>query len=579
MKRGIITQLITMMLPLVVVLIIATVYLGVENMTTFSEAKEIYYDDIGQIENALLTADRDMYQALVDMEKAYGEHMTTGASDKTASYASDAAENIQQVRDGISSLHTMYAKDPYLYNDYRASGQTQSNSAILEAYSKDFEAWAVMYDAATNGGDFEGQRTAFGEAREYLNELQDYMAEYAEYKNADLQNEIMTKLVITIIIVVIALIISLVLCIMIAKKIAAAVVSTKTAVESLAHGDLTTVVEDNALKRNDEIGEMGKGVDGFIEKLREIVGDIQTSATNVLSSGEDLSGSASQAADASSQVSAAVEEISKGAVSQAESIQTAATNTADMGNDIDGISESIQELSKQADDMQKSCDNAMEALNKLISQNAGVVESVGVIDKQIRATNEAVEKIAEASNVITAISEQTNLLSLNASIEAARAGEAGKGFAVVATEIGSLAAQSGEAAVNIGQIVSDLVTESQKSVQRLGDLNQEFEAQNEQLDSTKKDMESMAEGVKAVSDSSADITSRVENLNSAKDAVVGVIDDLSAISEENAASTQETNASMQELNATFEVINHSAGELRDLANKLNEEIAFFKLNA
>ena len=378
-------------------------------------------------------------------------------------------------------------------------------------------------------------------------------------------------------IAIIFLIIAIPLAMFIEKKISGAMLSLQKSILGLADGDLNIEIEDKTYNRKDEIGIIAESTVQLRDRLKQIIGDAKQMSEEVTSSGDELSGSASQAADASGQVSSAVEEISKGAINQAESIQTAATSTADMGNDIDGITASIDELSKQARDMQESCENAMTALNKLIDQNAGVVESVGVIDRQIRATNEAVEKIAEASNVITAISEQTNLLSLNASIEAARAGEAGKGFAVVATEIGSLAAQSGEAAVNIGQIVTDLVTESQKSVQRLGDLNKEFEAQNEQLDSTRKDMEHMADGVQAVSESSVDITSRVDNLNNAKNAVVGVIDDLSAISEENAASTEETNASMQELNATFEVINHSAADLHQLAEKLNQEMEFFKL--
>ena len=396
-------------------------------------------------------------------------------------------------------------------------------------------------------------------------------------KSAYLEEEIRGAMILLLGIALLTLIVVIPLAIYANAKISSAMLRLEKSIMGLAGGDLNVEFDDDVVNRNDEIGIIAEGAVHMRNELRRVIGDAKSMAGNVGDSGSELSESASQAADASGQVSSAVEEISKGAISQAESIQTAAANTADMGNDIDGITDSIEQLTKQADDMQEACTNAMDALNKLIAQNAGVVESVGVIDKQIRATNEAVEKIAEASNVITAISEQTNLLSLNASIEAARAGEAGKGFAVVATEIGSLAAQSGDAAVNIGQIVSNLVTESQKSVERLGDLNKEFEAQNEQLDSTKKDMESMAEGVKAVSESSQDISSRVDNLNEAKNAVVGVIDDLSAISEENAASTQETNASMQELNATFEVINHSAGELKELAVKLREDMEFFKM--
>ncbi|MCR5651834.1 MAG: methyl-accepting chemotaxis protein [Lachnospiraceae bacterium] len=373
------------------------------------------------------------------------------------------------------------------------------------------------------------------------------------------------------------LIVAIPLAIFAERRVSGAMMAIVEAIHRLADGDLNVMVPDKVYNRKDEIGIIAESTASMRDKLKEIIKDAKNMSEQVTGSGDELSGSASQAADASEQVSAAIDEISKGAITQAESIHTAVSNTTDMGSDIDGITASIDELSRQSKDMQEACENAMTALNKLMAQNSGVVESVGVIDRQIRATNEAVEKIAEASNVITAISEQTNLLSLNASIEAARAGEAGRGFAVVATEIGSLAAQSGDAAVNIGQIVADLVTESQKSVQRLGDLNKEFEAQSEQLDSTRTDMEHMANGVQAVSDSSNDITARVDNLNNAKNAVVGVINDLSAISEQNAASTEETNASMGELNTTFEVINHSASDLRALAEKLHNEMEFFKI--
>ncbi|MBR2275225.1 MAG: cache domain-containing protein [Lachnospiraceae bacterium] len=348
--------------------------------------------------------------------------------------------------------------------------------------------------------------------------------------------------------------------------------------QEVGKGNLAVDMEEDILARKDDLGIIADSTEGLIKELRQVIGDAHSLMGDVGNSSDELSDSAEQSSQASGQVSQAVDEISKGAVSQAESIQTAASDTNDMGKDIDGIMDSIEELTNQAEDMQSSCTSAMDALEKLMQQNEGVVASVNLIGDQIRATNDAVGKIAEASSVITAISEQTNLLSLNASIEAARAGEAGRGFAVVATEIGSLATQSGDAAVNIGQIVQNLVSESQKSVQKLDELNVAFAAQGEQLNSTKNDMERMAEGVKNVTDGTENIAGRVENLNEVKNGLVSIIDDLSAISEENAASTQETNASMQELNATFTVISNSAGELKNLADQLNEEMSFFKLD-
>ena len=345
----------------------------------------------------------------------------------------------------------------------------------------------------------------------------------------------------------------------------------------ISKGNLSFRFSDKVAERQDEFGKIAEATMDLRDKLRDVISTTMDLSGQVEKSGSELSSSADLASQASGQVTDAVDEISKGAVSQAESVQDSAGNTSEMGENIDGITFSVDELSTAADEMMQASNRTVEALEKLMAQNQNVMSAMQEIDSQIRATNEAVKEIADASNVITDISSQTNLLALNASIEAARAGEAGRGFAVVATEIGSLADQSGNAAVSINQIVSNLVTESQKSVETIGNLNEGFTAQNEQLHATKDDMDGMVENVQNVGQSSRVIAEKVQLLNESKDRLNSIISDLSAISEENAASTEETNASMQELNATFEVINASAGDLMKLALSLNEEIRFFTL--
>ena len=577
-KKGRVIQKIVLIAIAIIVLI--SFLLSFVGVTELSQAyEESLEQELRAVDYHVLESFQSEYEG--DWGLTEDSLLTRGGvsvnEDKGVTINEDFTEQIDELKKDTGMEYTLFFGDTRIVSTVIKAGTTE-RAVGTKASDK------VIAEVLQGGKEYLAKNVNIEGAK--------YYGFYLPLKNADnsivgmvftgrkseyLEEEIRGAMLALIAIAVITLVIVIPLAIYANVKISSAMLSLVESIKVLAGGDLTVEFEDRVVSRNDEIGMIADSSVHLRDELRRVIGDAQQMAGNVGNDGEELSESAGQAADASGQVSSAVEEISKGAISQAESIQTAATNTADMGNDIDGITDSIEQLTKQAEDMQEACSNAMDALNKLISQNAGVVESVGVIDKQIRATNEAVEKIAEASNVITAISEQTNLLSLNASIEAARAGEAGKGFAVVATEIGSLAAQSGDAAVNIGQIVSNLVTESQKSVERLGDLNKEFEAQNEQLDSTKQDMENMAVGVKAVSESSQDISSRVDNLNVAKNAVVGVIDDLSAISEENAASTQETNASMQELNATFEVINHSAANLKDLAKKLREEMEFFRI--
>ncbi|MBR1633670.1 MAG: methyl-accepting chemotaxis protein [Lachnospiraceae bacterium] len=348
-------------------------------------------------------------------------------------------------------------------------------------------------------------------------------------------------------------------------------------ITKMASGNLWVTFADESLARNDELGTIAESSENLARKLHSVITDSAKLSSDVSNSGTELSTSSEQASQASFQVSQAVEDISKGAVSQAESVQTSAEDTSHMGMDIDGVSEEINTLSDATVNMKDAADRTIKALTNLISHNEQVVASMKVIEDNIMTTDTSVQDIAQAAGIIDDISTQTNLLSLNASIEAARAGEAGKGFAVVADEIRSLAEQSKEAATQISEIVSKLVEGSKESVNTVGELNEAFAVQSEQLDETKNDMDSMISEVDKVSEGTGRINSRIDAVNNSKNNLIEIISDLSAISQENAAATQETNASVEELNATFEMINKSATDLQGMASSLDDLISFFKL--
>ena len=347
--------------------------------------------------------------------------------------------------------------------------------------------------------------------------------------------------------------------------------------EKLGKGDLSASFEEKNINRKDEFGDIVRSADTLKNKLNEVISATLNLSGEVTKSGDNLSTSAQTASHVSTQVAEAVGDISKGAVSQAESVETSASNTNEMGDSIDEIGVSVEDLSSATTQMLTAAKRTVEALDGLMEQNKTVMASMMDIDAQIKATNNAVKKIADASHSITEISSQTNLLSLNASIEAARAGDYGKGFGVVANEIGLLAQQSSTAATTINEIVEDLVTDSTKSMEIIEELNAAFNEQSSQLTSTKSDMDGVVTGVNSVEQNTQTISDKINMLNSSKAQLIDLIAELSAISQQNAASTEETNASMEELNATFSLISNSATDLKELADNLNEKMNFFQL--
>ena len=185
-------------------------------------------------------------------------------------------------------------------------------------------------------------------------------------------------------------------------------------------------------------------------------------------------------------------------------------------------------------------------------------------------------KIREATNLITAIAEETNLLSLNASIEAARAGEQGRGFAVVAAQIQKLAEQSNESARQIEQIITMLIQDSNKAVETMDEVRQIMQRQSENVEKTEQIFSQVKDGIDHSIDSVNIIADKTKSLDAARVTVVDVVQNLTAIAEENAAGTEETSASTAEFSNMMGDIQGTSGELQNIANTLENNLSIFK---
>ncbi|MBR1477213.1 MAG: methyl-accepting chemotaxis protein [Lachnospiraceae bacterium] len=575
-------KLLILTLPLVVCIIVSVIFAGVKINSTEEQVTDAYYNTLYQVNSTLINADRDFYQSLVGATQAYdiANGYSSMPKDMIAAKLPEKIEeykkNRQQVLDNVEKALEIARGNEELYKNIR-SDNGYNFEETEKKFEEDFNAWEALYDVENNTGDWSRFNEEFETARAVLEDMQEITESWALEEHAALSAANTRGIVISAFSFGIIIIVLVSLAIMIIRQITGGLTKATTALDEVGGGNLAYQFAPVEEMGNDEIGRIRKSAKSLTDKLREVIEKTKMMSDELTQSGTELADSANQASQASSQVTEAVDEISKGAVSQAESVETSAHDATDIGEIVEATNNVITELSGRTSEMKATCDSAMEAMRQLLSQNANTVKSMQNIHTQIVATNNAVKDIAEASQIITDISSQTNLLSLNASIEAARAGEAGRGFAVVASEIGSLADQSGSAAVKISEIVKNLVEESAKSVATIDALNESFAEQNRQLDSTNSDMETMADGVEDVARQTNEISQQAQSLNESKESLVNIISDLSAISEENAAATEETNASMEELNATFTIISESAGQLQKLAHELAESISYFRI--
>lgn len=368
-----------------------------------------------------------------------------------------------------------------------------------------------------------------------------------------------------------------IICSMFCRRLAKQIVACEAAVQELVSGKLTIEVPQFVRKQKNEIGAMGESIQQCGDIMRAIISDVRGAADELLSTGEALDNMASQSNKTADEISAAVEGVSKGAISQAEEVETATMHISDMGEQISEIVESVQVLDKASGNMKDAGEASSKIIQELKNANDRTIEAVGTIGEQVKATNISVGNIQEAVAAISDIASQTNLLALNASIEAARAGDQGKGFAVVATEIQKLAEQSSASANHIIEIVQKLNEESEKSVVATEEIQSIMQKQEEKLKQTGVCSKEVSEGIEHTNNEAMDIKEKTMSCNDARKVIADIMSSLSAVSEENAASAQETMASMEELNATISILSEESGKIKHMSEELENKLKHFQI--
>ena len=356
---------------------------------------------------------------------------------------------------------------------------------------------------------------------------------------------------------------------------AGAIKKAEYVIDELGRGNLKISVDEKAKKRQDEIGFMTRQLEVLVSELDRIITNVKNSSELLYNKGNSLQEMARQTSDSTDEISRAVEDVSKGAMSQAEETEKASNNVEAIGTMITEIAASMEKLERTSQEMKDANDESSVIIGELSLSNDKTTEAIRKIGEQVHTTNDSVQAIRKAVDLITSIASETNLLSLNASIEAARAGDAGRGFAVVAAEIQKLAENSNNSAVEIGRIIDRLLAESEQTVAIMDEVDAIIKEQREKLNQTKGKFERVTEGVNSSRQEAEAIAEQTASCDEARAGVMDVIQNLSAISQENAAYAEETNASMEEINATLNLLSEETRELLALSSALEKDMEFF----
>ena len=346
------------------------------------------------------------------------------------------------------------------------------------------------------------------------------------------------------------------------------------AARNIAEGDLTQNIE---VKSHDEIGVLFQSFNTMKEHLKNTLISIKAGASEVKSMSTTLNSNAKQMTLASGEVSNAIQEVAKGAESQAKELVDVSNHVSRLGSELDSINSKIEGVKASTDTTEEKATIGKQQMDHLLTTIEEVQKSFMLQANLINDLNESVSKVSNITNFISEISNQTNLLALNAAIEAARAGEEGKGFAVVADQIRKLAAQSQTSVKNIAHQIEQIKESIASAGQMMQSETQYVQNGISLVQESKIAFEDIAKKVFELVNGMTEVVNFVITVQTSSSSVAGAVQRIASVIEESGADIEEVTASTEEQASISEEISRSALELSNMAEELLRAVSVFKV--
>lgn len=544
--------------------------IGVKNLTTINaNGSRIYSNDLMATEklnnirskflenrsSAILfyyTSDKAKQQDIKQLISVNSESNNKNEQDYEKVYGSTLADSEKQLYDEFKKSQVDYRDKRTKMIQLVEEGNLQEASTIMEQVFQ-----------------------ANDQSIESLDKLITAHEQDADHRQASNQNDYGRTLVVMFSLIGLSIVFALALGLFLSRNLTKRLGNIVRFAEALGNDDLT---QQLTIYGSDEIEQLGVSINKATQNMEELVKAIGDSCQTMNAQSEELSATTEELLATMQTIEQSTQQIVQGS-------EELSASTEEVGASSSEILEFTKQLATKANEGQHNASEIKDRASDVKSRGSKAVYDAASLynDKEAKVKKalddaKVVEEIKVMAETIGSISEQTNLLSLNASIEAARAGEAGRGFSVVADEVRELAEQSQLAVGNINNVISVVQKAFDNLILNTQELLEFIE------NKVRPDYEAYAqtgtqyeEDASFVNQMSEELASATQSMSRVITQISQAIQNVTVTAEESTSSSEEISKSITQTTMAIEQVSQAAQAQVQLAGKLSELVGKFKV--